>query len=96
MFDIASEPHIDDAAYRLADLIEGSSEESSAILHAIQLLWDSGIKSVEYARSIALIAEELYMQLAAYEEAVGDVFKNEMGLLAVEILLENWQVNGFI
>lgn len=93
VFEIASEADIDDTAYELADLIEGSSQESASILHAIQLLSDSGMNNVEYARTVALIAEELYMQLVVLDNVVADVFKSEMGLLVMDKFMETWAVS---
>lgn len=94
MFEIAPEAYIDEAAYELADLIEGSTQESASILHAIQLLCESGVKSVEYARSIALIAEELHMQLVAFDEAVAGVFKGEMAQAAKDKFMKAWKVSN--
>ncbi|KAJ3531503.1 hypothetical protein NMY22_g8129 [Coprinellus aureogranulatus] len=90
VFEIASDAYIAEAAYELADLIEGSEWESSSILHAIQFLVESGIGSDESSRTIVLIAEEVYWRLEPFDSAVAEVFKTEMASVAIDRLTEMW------
>ncbi|KAJ3536804.1 hypothetical protein NMY22_g5871 [Coprinellus aureogranulatus] len=90
VFDIASDAYIAEAAYELADLIEGSEWESSSILHAIQFLVESGIGRDESSRTIVLIAEEVYWRLEPFDSAVAEVFKTEMASVAIDRLTEMW------
>lgn len=94
-FTIAPEENIEQAAVELCDLILATSEAGriQCIGHLVALLYDSGTASLDHARSIALLAEDVMCILQESGcKGTLDLYRDGLVQFTVELFEDDWEV----